>query len=85
MIGPNRLSNIVVIFCIAMVNCRAALFFKNVLCIIDIGGYFGLREQHKQGTCSVFKGVVPFLVADLFPILLLIVFPSLSLLLPNMM
>ena len=34
---------------------------------------------------TIFKGVVPFLVADLFHILLLIVFPSLSLLLPNMM
>ena len=34
---------------------------------------------------TIFRGVIPFIVADIFHIGLLIAFPSLSLLLPNMM
>jgi tripartite ATP-independent transporter DctM subunit len=34
---------------------------------------------------SVFQGIVPFVVGDIFHILLLIIFPQISLLLPNMM
>ena len=34
---------------------------------------------------TIFRGVLPFLAADIFGILLLIAFPQISLLLPNLM
>ena len=46
---------------------------------------FVLSGVTKESAGTIFRGVAPFLVADIFMIALLVVFPQISLFLPNMM
>ena len=43
----------------------------------------GVAENVSMGT--IFKGIIPFLIADIFHVALLVIFPQICLFLPNMM
>jgi TRAP-type C4-dicarboxylate transport system permease large subunit len=46
---------------------------------------FVLSGVTKESVGTIFRGVAPFLIADIFMIALLVVFPQISLFLPTMM